>query len=234
MRKTLLAIVAVLSFATSYSQKTEFSVSLNSGLFSFRGESVQEYGFFYLAAENQNSYTNPYGSKYGLSFGASIAVKRITKTKVLVGLDAGYEMLRSKTLIDYITYSVYSSSITPATGHTYLNNSFINLLPYGGYRFSCRNVNIDLTGGFDIGFCTSAREKGKVTDSNGKKYESSLDRKTINTDVRARVQLAAYYTYWGVYAGYSRGLVNYMSGYDGGVNEAYSNVIRFGITCRIR
>ena len=233
MRKILLAIVAALSLTTSYAQKTEFSVSLNSGLFSFRGESAEKSSMFYYADEDQIRYNNPYGLKSGLSYGASISIKRVTKTNVLVGLDAGYEILQSKILIHAITHSTYSSSFTPATGHTYLNSSFINVFPSGGYRFLCRNINIDLTGGLDIGFCTDAKTKVSVEASNGEKYESTTKSKMISTDIRPRVQVSAYYKAIGVYAGYSRGLVNYKSDYWGGDSKAYSNMIRFGVTYRI-
>lgn len=233
MRKILLAIVTALNLATSYAQKTEFIVSLNSGLFSFRGESAQKTSMFYYADEDQISYNNPYGAKSGLSYGASVALKRVTKTNVLVGLDAGYEMLQSKILIHAITHSIYTSSFTPATGHTYLNSSFINIFPSGGYRFSCRNINIDLTGGLDIGFCTGAKQKTVATASNGEKYESSIDRKMISTDIRPRIQVSAYYNVIGVYAGYSMGLVNYKSDYWGGDSKAYSNMVRLGIIWRI-
>lgn len=231
MRKTLLVIVVVLSTTMCYAQMTEFSVSLNSGLFSFRGTSTVKSSSYYISAE----YNYPlYGSKDGLSYGVSMAIKRVTNTKILVGLDAGYEMLRSKVAIDAITYAPYSSSLTPARGQTYLNNSFINLFPYSGYRFSCsNNFDIDLTGGIDFGFCTNSTEKSKVKDANGKKYKSSIDRKTINTDIRPRVQITTYYKNFGVYAGYSLGLVNYKSGYIGGTNDAYSNLIRFGLTFRL-
>ncbi|MFT3945447.1 MAG: hypothetical protein QM763_00620 [Agriterribacter sp.] len=236
MRNTLTLISILFTFNASHAQKTEFNASLNSGLFSFRGESASKSSIFFIATGAENHYTNnPYGSKNGLSYGISAGIKRPAKNNLLIGLDAGYEMLRSKIIIDGISLSTYSSSIVQATGHTYLNSSFINLFPYGGYRFSCRNnFYIDLTGGFDLGFCTNSREKSTATDPNGKKYEFSINRKTINTDIRTRIQITAHYKMIGIYAGYSAGLVNYKSGYVGGVNEAYSRMLRFGTTFTIK
>ncbi|MCC6288083.1 MAG: hypothetical protein IT249_09365 [Chitinophagaceae bacterium] len=242
MKKTLLLIVITLAIKSSFAQQTAFGISLNSGLFSFSGKSAEKTtAISYAAAEKLGYTNNPYGSKNGLSYGFSLYIQRATKKGFLFGLDAGYETLKSKISITQIFYvpSFFSSS-TPTTttinarGNSYFNNSFLNFYPFAGYRFSFNRIKLDLTGGLDIAHCLSAKEKAKATDSDGKNYNISPAGKTINTDIRTRIQLTAHYKMIGIYAGYSAGFTNYMSGYIGGINEAYSRMLRFGTTFTIK
>jgi len=94
---------------------------------------------------------------------------------------------------------------------------------------------MDVTGGLDLAYCTKAMEKGEAKASDGETYKAATDRKTIDLDFRPRLQVAASYKRNGIYAGYSFGLVDYKSGYRGGVaNNAYSRLFRFGLTWRLR
>ncbi|MFT3750311.1 MAG: hypothetical protein QM768_18485 [Agriterribacter sp.] len=240
MRKIFLMFAIIFGTISLYAQQTTFGISLNSGLFSFRGKSAEKTtAIIYYNAEKQGYTNNPYGSKTGLSYGFSLYIKRATKKSFLFGIDAGYETLRSKISVDQVFYnsSIMSAAAGTginASGRTYLNNTFLNFYPYAGYRLSFNRIKLDLTGGFDIGYCLSAKEEGTATDIDGKKYEASLDRKTIKTDIRTRIQITAHYKMIGIYAGYSAGLVNYKPGYTGGVNEAYSGMLRFGTTFTIQ
>ena len=121
-----------------------------------------------------------------------------------------------------------------ASGETFLNSNSLNLNPFGGYRFNINKFPLDLVGGFDIGSLLDTREKGNATATDGVEYSTSLDRKTIKMDFRPRIQISTDYKKLGLYLGYSIGLVNYMEDYIGGVNEAYSKIIRFGLTYQIK
>jgi hypothetical protein len=185
----------------------------------------------------KNEYTNnPYGSKNGLCYGISGNVKRVTKWNFIYGVEAGYEMLRSKVTIneisEHLTPYVLSSQYA-ATGKTNLNFSFINIQPFAGYRFMLRQVHVDITAGVDIGHCLKATEKGNAETENGRLYNTSVDRMTITTDIRPRAQVSAGYKRFGAYLGYSIGLKNYKDGYIGSTNESYSRILRFGVTYRL-
>lgn len=72
--------------------KNEYSLNLNSGLFSFGGVSAEKNSiiFYYDGDLLGHSYTNnPYGSKNGLCFGLSGTLKHISKRSLLPGLNWG-------------------------------------------------------------------------------------------------------------------------------------------------
>lgn len=240
MKKLFFAFVPFLFLTDTFGQKTEYSLSFNSGLFSFAGESAEKtsqinYSSNCWIPETGGYTNNPYGSKSGLSYGLSINAKRITKKRVVLGLGLGYETLRSRISITEIgEHNMGDSFHLSAKGRTNLNYGFINLNPQIGYRFSKNNILFDLTAGFDAAYCLYTRERGKATAENGEKYKSSRNRKTISTDIRPRIELSARLGQNGISVGYSYGLSNYKSGYIGGVNQCYARLLRFGFTRQIK
>lgn len=233
MQKTLLTIIALCFLNTSYGQKTEFRISLNSGLFSFTGKSAESVTFINYSNNFGRGYTNnPYGSRGGLGIGLSGNLKKLSTNHSIIGLDLGYELLRSKIKINGIFGDGESLS---AKGKTFLNSNFINLHPFMGYRLPVNNLNIDFTGGLDIAYCISSKENGSATASDGTKYKTSVDRETINFDFRPRVQIEANYEKVGIYVGYSLGLANYKANYDGGkIDKCYASLLRFGLTYQLK
>lgn len=236
MKKIIYTIFTTFLLTAACGQKTELQFQLNSGLFSFSGKSAENSSFINYSDQNKSGYTNnPYGSKSGLSFGVSGNIKRLTKNRLLFGTEIGFEILRSKTRITEI--SGYTGSTTynyGANGQTFLNYYFLNLHPFIGYRIMAGNLPFDLTAGLDIGYCIDAKEKGKATATNGMLYETSVDRKTIKSDIRPRFQIATRYNKIGVFCGYSIGVTNYKPGYIGGTNECYARLLRFGLTYQLK
>lgn len=232
MLKTFLTFLLVLFLTNVLGQKTEFRLAFNSGLFSFSGQSAEKYSQINFSNPTNSGYTNnPYGSMAGICYGLSGNLKKVTKKKLDLGLDLGFETLRSKVNITAISgYTGTSTYEYTASGQTFLNYNFINLFPYIGHRFDIRNVSMDIVGGFDIAYCLKATEKGNAIATNATKYSTSVDRKTISTDIRPRIQISVDYKKAGIYIGYSYGLVNYKSGYVGGTNECYARLLRFGLT----
>jgi len=237
MKKALIGLSFLFFLTFSYAQKTEFGISLNSGLFSFAG-SLAESATFINYSLNSGSTNNPYGSKNGLSYGISANLKQVTKKNLVLGLDLGYEVLGSKVSINSVWIS--NDEYYDAEGQTFLNNDFINLFPQIGYRFNTKKVSFDLVAGSDIAFCLNTAEKGEATASNGLTYTTSGDQKTITKDFRPRIQLSANYKKAGIYAGYSYGLTNYLpdllwgTSNQGGKYGAYSRLLRFGLTYRLK
>jgi hypothetical protein len=229
MKKILLTTIAVCTLALSYGQKTEFRVSLNSGLFSFHGKSAEKVSFINYNDKTHSGYTNnPFASKNGLCFGLSGNIKRVTIKNFIFGIDAGYEVLRNKIQIDQVFgYTGSSTYQIPANGQTFFNYCFINLHPFFGYRFATKPINFDLTGGLDLGDCLSTKEDGTATASNGVNYKASGDREIIKFDIRPRIQIAAEYKKIGAYIGYSAGLAKFTNG----CNE---RVLRFGLTYQLK
>jgi hypothetical protein len=236
MKKILLTIIILLFLIKASGQKTELRGAMNSGLFSFSGLSSRGTTSINWDDRTSSGYTNePYGTRSALCYGFSFNVKRVTKRNFLFGIDLGYETLRSKVSIDRIDgYTGFSTYQYIATGKTFLNSDFLNLNPFLGYRIYSKNISFDLTGGFDFGYCLKGTENGKARASNGIKYSTSGDSKSGIIDFRPRFQFSAGYKKFGLYAGYSYGLLNYMMWVKGdGIWEAYSRLVRFGITYQI-
>ncbi|MGE5426372.1 MAG: hypothetical protein ACM3O8_00675 [Methylococcaceae bacterium] len=236
MKKIILTIVALLTLTIVHGQSTEYRISLNSGLFSFAGKSASEVSVINAGdASTPGSTNNVYGSKNGLCYGLSANIQRVTKRNFILGVDAGYEVLRSKISISGVWLSGDPSPYgVPATGQTFLNNNFVNIFPFLGYRIMAKPITLDITAGLDLAHCFKSQEKGNATDSQGTKYESSGDIKTIQNDVRPRIQLSAGYKKVGAYVGYSYGLTSYMNDYIGIPNESYPRLLRFGLTYQIK
>lgn len=225
-------------FNACFGQKNEFIISLNSGLFSFSGSAAKSVSAINYDDKNNTGYTNsPWGSQNGLCYGVSINTKRVTKKNMLLGVDLGFENLQSKISIDRINVSNNTGgSQLSATGKTYLNSNFINLFPYLGYRFFIKKISFDLTGGVEEAMRLSAYDQGSAVAENGKTYSIKRDKfYEIDFDFRPRVQLSSNFNKFGVYVGYSKGLRNYLNGYDGsGFVEGYASLIRFGVTYQLK
>jgi len=215
---------------TLKAQDLEVHANLNSGVYSFHGS-----GTTAVSRINGTTYTNnPYGTKGGLSYGLSLDVKKITRGKFIYGVDLGYEMLRSKVKLDY--NDVIGDIASNFAGRTYLNTSFINIFPFLGGRLNGGAQPFDLVAGMDIGHVLRAREDGdaKSTDNAQFHIETSTDRKSLNTDIRPRIQLSTSFDRIGGYIGYSYGLKSYKGGMIGGSTEAYSRMLRFGLSYRLK
>lgn len=235
MKKLLLTVFASLALSSTFAQQTELHFALNSGLFSFHGDATNANSNINYSADTKRGYTNnPYGTKSALSYGFSGNLKRVTKKNFILGLDLGYESLRSKVNL----LGVYGSPQSPGNlltteGSTILSADFINIFPSLGHRFHTKKLALDLTGGFDIGTNLKTHENGKATAVDGTVFTTDIERKTINTEVRPRIQLAVNYNKMGVYAGYSYGFMSYKAGYVGGSTECVARLIRFGVTYRL-
>ncbi len=237
MKNTLLFFFFLLFTSQIHAQKTEISIALNSGLFSFRGQSTTDVSAINFSDKFNSGYTNnPYGSKLGLCYGISGNLKRVSKKNFIVGFDLGYEVLRSKVLIDVVNgYSGTSTYQDFGVGRTIFNLNCANLYPYFGKRFNVQKFSFDLLLGADFAYIINAYEKGILNSHKDGVYETSKDRNTIDFDIRPRIQLGINYHKIGIYTGYSYGLANYHRGFDGGlINDSHSEMIRFGLNYKVK
>lgn len=223
-------MVAVLTVSSS-AQRTELSFRLNSGLGSFSGESTKKSTFMIYSLIDKDGHSNsPYGSKFGASYGVSLNLARVLDSRLKFGAELGAEMLQSKTEI----YQVYQHGTSAdnatfqANGETLMNSGFLNIFPNVGYRVMLEEFLLDIDVGLDLGYNLGTTEKG-FAETESREYETSVDRKTIEIDIRPRVQIGISSKTVGAYVGYSKGLSNYLKDYVGGSNGAYQDVIRFGV-----
>lgn len=235
MNNYIITTLLIVLSLKAYGQSTEYKIQVNTGLFKFSGESAEKTESINYNLDKEDGYTNnPYGRKYGISYGVSANMTNITKSNIRLGIDLGYEILRSR--IDINTVWQHSSIINEtvsAKGKTNLNSSFLNLFPSIGYLFSNSFYHLYFDGGIDFGYCLNTEEKGYAK-SESREYETNRVRKTINLDIRPRIQMGIQNNKIGAYVGYSKGLINYKSGFTGGKNEIYSEMIRFGLTYKLK
>lgn len=230
MKPVLLAAVVLFAVQLSYGQKTEYSVHLNSGGYAYLGRgTVSTISInipdVYPAPENGSG---PYGKRLGLSYGAAAQIQRTTPKQSLFGVQAGYEVLRNQVGVDKITGFRF---VEPASGYIRLTNKTINLHPYFGRRLSHKTVDLDLTAGPEFGLILSTREQQKIT-LLGETTRTDNTRADSYIDLRARINLTAYYKRVGLSTGYSVGLTNYNDDADGDY-EVYSQFVRLGLAYRL-
>ena len=206
------------------------SFRLNSGLSKFSGESAQSSTFmFYNIVQEDGHINSPYGNQFGILYGASITGARITESQFKYGAELGYEMLSSKAEIESVyVHGTSQNANIDAEGGVFLNSNFITLFPHAGYRFLFPHGHWDIDAGLEVGYCLDITEEGTAI-TELREFETSLARKTIDWDLRPRIQASITYQNFGTYAGFSKGLVNYQSAVGGNANSAYSNIIRFGL-----
>lgn len=231
VKKIHVTLFGILLYHMALAQKTSFSIAFNSGLFSFFGASAASVSHINFDDPSNRGYTNnPYGSQGGLVYGFSGNISRINANGLIIGLDAGFESGSSWIHIDGIDgHKVSSTYYFSADGTTRLVSSFVNLFPHGGIQLNFSKVRFDLIAGMDVAYCLNTLEKGKALAEVGANFTTWVERKTVGTDFRPRLQISAYYQKMYVYLGYSGGLVNYRAGYIGGENECYSRIFRLGM-----
>ena len=228
MKKLGLLLLSLFIINTAYGQETEYSVHLNSGLFSFGGESATAISWIDHRMNGPNRTNNPYGSNNALSYGLMAQAQRVTQSQFVFGLQTGYEVLRSSVQITDI------NAVIDASGNTIFRHSFINIYPYLGYRFSVRDFDIDVKLGPEAGLPTSSKENGEATlHDDGSTITTNYERNMPDTDYRLRSSATIHYQKWGFSVGYSYGLYNYRSGWIGGTNKAYSRLIRLGVSYKL-
>ncbi len=238
MKKLFLFLFSICLLKSAFAQKTEFRVALNSGLFSYRGASSEgeaEINDYF----GQVSLYNPYASKNGLSYGLSLNLERITKNNFIYGIDAGYEVLRSKINITHIFPYCDPAACVPASyeskSNAFITLNFLNLNSFFGFRLNSKNISYDLTGGIDLALSLKSNAIGSGTATrirdNATYNVNGIEIKNISSDFRPRIQLAVNYKRYAVYVGYSYGLSNFLKNQNG---ESYSRLIRFGVSYKIK
>ncbi|MFC5270824.1 hypothetical protein [Adhaeribacter terreus] len=234
MKKVMLFCGLVLAATLSKAQQMKYLVGANTGVFTLHGpstEKVSSINAYSLSAEK--GYTNnPFSSNLGGAYGVSAQVQRFTKGRLVFGAGLGYEFMQNNMEINQV-YGPNGNMPVAAKGRSTVTYQFINVNPFIGYRFALDCLQLELTAGADIATPLKAHEEGEATDHNGNSVKTSLDRTLEITDIRERLQATAYYKKTGLTISYSNGLSNYLTGWVGGTNLAYSRVLRIGLVYKI-
>lgn len=235
MKKVVLLLLTFFLITEVSAQNTEYSIHLNSGFFSFGGESATQRSIIIVSdvATIDNYTNNPYGKENTFSYGVAGQIQRITNRNLIYGLQGGYEVLKSDVEINGLA-GEFLEPPEVESGHTTLTHEFMNLYPHVGRRFAAQNVNIDFSLGPEFGIYLTSRENGEATTEDGLTVKTDTKRNDPGTDIRIRPELTVNYENLGISAGYSFGLHNYSENLTGANRERFSRFIRFGITYKIR
>jgi len=244
MKLLFLILLSFFVLTNLFAQKIEVSFGANSGLFHYSGNGTTSSSFINYSQPPFNSYPNySFGNKNGFSYAADVQGQYIAKCGFIAGLQAGYDILRSKADITAISGESNSmapgffiETMTPVKGSSVVQNQFINLNPYVGYRLPLKKINIDLLIGFDLAFGVNSFERSSSTAADGTVYKTYVNYGKGEFDPRNRFGIVAYYKKFGVTASYAHGFINHSANLMNDspiVYTADSELIRFGVTYRI-
>jgi len=242
MKKISIALIVSVLTVNAFAQKTEFRVSLNSGLNSFYGNAAANNTSFiqFLNATSTNvesqGLLNIYGKDVQPFVGLSFDVKRITKKNFIYGVDFGIESMKSTVNINTIIQAPAhaQSTLIDAQGNTELNFKTLNLHPYIGHRFEFKKFSIDATAGVDISYLFKTQYSYNVIGANGFSESSNANLTDKKFDIRPRLQIAVNHDKFTFYTGYSFGIKNYVNNASSESNYgAFARLIRFGVSFKI-
>ncbi|UIR57405.1 hypothetical protein LZQ00_06200 [Sphingobacterium sp. SRCM116780] len=210
----------------AFSQTHELRLGITSGFSNFTGDgSVAKSTLNGTDAESY--YTNnPFGEKRGVNLGGAINYRYIFSSNFLLGLEGAFERLQTKVDLEGDGF------LNDNRGLTKLNQQFLNVNPFFGYRFSFEPMTMDVQLGMDIAKTLSIREKGSVETNQGKQTDFEYNRGSdlMKLDLRPRLQFNVNYDRYTVFAGYAWGMKDYTSNMIGSPStDARLRVFRFGL-----
>ena len=225
-------MVFLVSTGTVYSQHTEFTVQIGSGLFAFRGPGAVNETYARSVADRHGYTTNPFSRSSGLYYELTAGLRRVTNSRFIYGLQIGYEAQQSRIAVVGYKYGgpIYDYPDIIREGYALVRNRYATIQPFAGKRFGCGHVDVDATAGLDAGIGLSSREAVGIVSTAGS-YTVNTARPIPAVDFRPRLSLTGYYHAFGLSLGYSHGLTNYTTGQYGN-DGAYSRFWRAGVVYR--
>jgi hypothetical protein len=263
MKKLILNLIILFAVSSLlHAQSFEMSVGASSGMFAYKGAGATANTVLIEGYQNTNNYVNnPYGSKYAFSYSAFIQPQYVFKSAFIIGLQGGYDILRSKTAITSVypyetlapTYYSVAGGAEAASGTDILQAQEIHFNPYIGYRINTGSVKLDVMPGMNFGFDLKARERGSASltgSGSSTPYETNNKLPNLRTDVQLKLGVGAEWHRWSLVASYAYGLsdilpkvyttVNpeplnggpYISN-SGSDNKIHSSLFELGISYRL-
>lgn len=225
-------MVFIASFISLFAQKTEVRTVLNTGLFSFVGTGTTNTTSLNTLFTTEAYVENTFGAKNGLCYGLSSDIRRVAKWRFIVGINSGFEVLKSKSAINKVALE---NNRPFASGKSYTIRHFFNSNPYLGYRFKISKLDIDWLLGCDVAYSfLGQREKNYARTVDGEVITSNFirEKKDKIIDIRLRTQIDLSINRVGVFIAYSRGKVDYTRDYTR-QKKIFSSLIRFGLTYKM-
>jgi hypothetical protein len=228
-RVTVLVFACLLHFHL-HAQETEFRIRAGSGFFHYSGTGSVSSTALNVSAKNAY-LNNPIGTASGFSYDLSGIVRRITRYRLLYGVEAGFLSVQSKVGVDEIWAAAPDGG--PAEGQGWYRSNYINLHPFIGYRILLGKIPFDLSFGNELAFGLKTIETAEVRQTNtGKEFSIDRERGTTFRINSLRIQLGVVLNRWGIDMGYSAGKpVDHH--YTGLARDLRTDYLRIGFSYRI-
>ena len=230
-KQILLALPLLCLAVAANCQRTTYNVGLNSGIFRYTGDNAFEVSAINVYPELRTQFGGTPGKKTAFSYEITGNIQRITKSRIIFGMELAWQSLQTKTNINGLIPTMYSSYFMPTTGNTRLTNQFISLTPVAGYRLLDKKIKVDLTTGLELAACISRKEKIDARNPDSDEHLSTTNDLPKNNDLRVRLQLNTSMGRFGLTTGYAAGLTNFYK--DEGFFMARSSFIRLGLNYRL-
>ncbi|RYD73530.1 MAG: hypothetical protein EOP53_19945 [Sphingobacteriales bacterium] len=219
-------------FPISLFAQTEMTVGLGSGLFFFSGNYAVKKSNLFVDYESNTSYIgNPYGAIPGVNFNISQDVHYATKNGILLGVNLGFDYLRSITRLEQINTKAQQSEVFKSTGVFKIYD--VSVMPFAGKRFKTKGLVIDVFGGAELAFPFYAEDKADMVNRANYTIQVTHKINVLTTDIRPTIKINAYKGDFGFFAAYSHGISNYVMGQNSGNSEVYSRLLKVGINHRL-
>lgn len=226
---SLLLLLACI--ANSFGQSTELSVQASSGFFSYGGKSAVSNSYVSIndAGPGYEVY-GMFGKKSAFPYGVSFQYQRVTSMRFIMGARLGFDRLSARSDIRAWASNI-SRGIT--RGKVVIHNNVLQLNPYLGHRATFKKVEVDFTGGLNLGYILSSNYRVTVDPNLAKNKSAKNNLINTNIDFGPTAGISASYKKVGINATYCYGLVNYRRMVDGDNPEVYSRHLRLGVFYRI-
>jgi hypothetical protein len=227
----IIALPLLCLSAIANAQRTTFSVGINSGFFSYRGDQA------FSIDENQpallrTQFSPEKNSHPGFSYEVNSSVQYLSRMRLIVGGEVAFQSLQSKSNVTYLSPSIFASALLPAEGTVTSTSQFICVTPFIGFRALDKKLKLDITTGVELANGISRKEKIDVRlTGSGDAYDQKNDIGKQG-DQRVRIQVTASLNKWGLTAGYVQGYKNYYAEND--FLKARAQFVRMGLSYRIR
>lgn len=217
--------------ALTNAQRTTFSVGINSGIFSYRGDQAYSINNSQPALLRTNLSPEK-NSAAGFSYEVNSTVQYLSKMRLIVGGEIAFQSLQSKSNVTYLSPSIFASALLPAEGTVTTTSQYICITPFIGFRALDTKLKLDITTGVELAAGVSRKEKIDARI----KMSGDTYNQTNNTgkqgDQRVRIQVTGSLGRWGLTTAYVQGYKNYYG--DSEFLKARAQFVRMGLSYRIK
>lgn len=213
------------------SQSNELLVKINLNNFAFAGPGASPVTIIYSPTNRDPFVANPYGSNAKISYNFAIAFQRNTKSRLVYGIAASYENL--KTQIRITNPLSFENTTYIGDGENFLKFQYLNLHPFIGLSVADKgDSRIDINLVSDVAYLLKSNESVNYFSNQGT-LEFNYNRDQPKNDYRIGFGTSIFISRFSIHIEYLIGISNFDPDKGSPLvdvdNSIYSKVFRFGI-----